>query len=430
MRYEIGVTELKNALGALTTLIRKMPAETRGAGAEISLMRTRKGGYRLVTTHSWFHASVSLPGISCLSAARGQELDPWDGDAARSAWGLDDPKAILSVVAKLPKAGTVTLTRKSGESKITMESGGNKAYEFPLSDASRSLSGYGMHDDGQVVCHFDEAALDAFCTSASEMSALVSPSVTRPEFESLCLSSERVGNDGSPMRLRLSVNVRDEGLSLVETRADTCEEAFTALLPKETATGLKGFVSQLTGDLGAADLVAFPAEAGKPKSKGVSLRGDNYELYLSCRTDDFPFAQVSQILDVVATPSASVREPAKEVKGAFGRVSVLATKGVAALTLSITDAGALSLEQHQELKARTVLAREVLPAVTPECFPGDETVVATNVNSNTLAKGIKFVGSGEVSIGIVGQSGQGILVFHDGESVYDGMAIVLAAVRI
>lgn len=428
MRYEINAADLKGALGALLALTKKMPADGRANGASVSLMRDAKGKYHLVTTHTWFYAMTSLDGISCLTAARGNELEPYADKPEDSAWGFADPQAILSVVSKLPKSATVTLTRKKGESKILLESGGNKAYEFQLSDPTMSLSGYGMHTKGTVVCSLDEGNLNDFCQSASMMAALVEASVTRPEFESLCLSSERK-DDTKDRHLRMSVNISDKGMALVDTRGDVCKESFTALLPKETAGGLKGFVSQISNG-GGADIVAYPVKPGEPKSKGIGLRGNGYELYLTCRTDDFPFAQINQILDTIASPSVSVAEPTKMFVDAFNRTSVLATAGQAALTIGISDAGALVLEQHKGLLAKTVLARETLDSVAPIKFPDDEAVVTTNVNANNLARIVKLLDKREMFVDITGTSGLGILSLRCGETPHDGVCLVMAALRI
>lgn len=428
MRYEIDATELKGALGALLALTKKMPADGRGNGASVSLMRDAKGKYHLVTTHTWFHAMTALDGITCLTASRNNELEPYDGKPEESAWGFADPQAVLAVVSKLPKSATVTMTRKKGESKILLESGGNKSYEFQLADPTMSMSGYGMHDDGTVVCTLDEEGLGDFCQSATMMAALVEPSVTRPEFESLCLSSERPGGTGDK-RLRMSVNISDKGMALVDTRRDVCKESFTALLPKETAGGLKGFVSQISNG-GGADIVSYPAKAGEPKAKGIGLRGKGYELYLTCRTDDFPFAQINQILDTISSPSVSVAEPTKQFVDAFNRTSVLAIAGQAAVTLGITDAGALILEQHKGLLAKTILARETLDPVQPSVFPDDEAVVTTNVNANNLAKIVKLLDKREMTVDITGTSGLGILSLRCGETPHDGVCLVMAALRI
>ena len=428
MRYEIGAINLKGSLGALLSLTKKMPADGRGNGASISMMRDAKGNYHLVTTHTWFHASVELDGLSCLTASRNDELVPYDDTPEDSAWGFDDPGAMLSVVSKLPKNSTVTLTRKKGASKILLESGGNKSYEFQLSDPTMSLSGYGMHDSGTVVCSLDEDGLNRFCQNASMMAALVEPSVTRPEFESLCLSSEKPGGKGD-LKLRMSVNVNDKGMSLVNTCDSLCQASFTALLPKETSGGLKGFMSQISHG-GAADIVSYPVKAGEPKAKGIGIRGTGYELYLTCRTDDFPFAQINQILDTVASPSVTVTEPTKQFVDAFNRTSVLATAGQAAITIGITDAGALTLEQHKGLLARTVLARETLDAVSPVVFPDDEAFVTTNVNANNLAKILKLLDKREMKVDIVGTSGLGILALRCGDTPYEGVCLVMAALRI
>lgn len=428
MRYEIGASDLKGALGGLLSLTRKMPADGRGNGASVSMMRDAKGGYHLVTTHTWFHASVVLDGISCLTASRNDELLPYDDKPEDSAWGFDDPAAILAVISKLPKSATVTLTRKKNESKFLIESGGNKAYEFQLADPAMSMSGYGMHDAGTVVCSLDEDGLAGFCQNASTMAALIEPSVTRPEFESLCLSSER-RDDASDWKLRMSVNVNDKGMSLVNTCDEVCKEQFTALLPKETSSGLKGFISQISGG-GGADIVSYPVKAGEPKAKGIGLRGKGYELYLTCRTDDFPFAQISQILNTVATPSVTVAEPTRAFTSAFNRTSVLATAGQAAITISVTDAGALVMEQHKGLLAKTVLARETLDAVEPKTFPDDEAYVKTNVNANNLAKILKLLDKKEMWVDIVGTSGLGILALRCGDTPYEGVCLVMAALRI
>lgn len=430
MRYEIAASDLKGAMGALLSLTKKMPPDGRANGASISLMRDAKGDYHLVTTHTWFHAQVAVDGLSCLTASRNDELLPYDADASAedSAWGFDDPSAMLAVIAKLPKSATLTLTRKRGASKVLLESGGNKAYEFQLADPTVSLSGYGMHDSGTVVCSLDESALNGFCQTASTMASLVEPSVTRPEFESLCLSSEEPdGTTGK--RLRMSVNISDKGMSLVNTTEHECKEDFSALLPKATSTGLKGFVSQISNG-GGAELISYPVKAGDRKAKGIGLRGQGYELYLTCRTDDFPFSQVNQILDTVAAPSVTVDETTKTFIDAFNRTSVLATAGQAAITFSVTDAGALVMEQHKGLLAKTVLARETLDAVTPKVFPSDEAVVSTNVNANNLAKVVKLLDKKEMMVDIVGTSGLGILALRCGSTPHEGMCLVMAALRI
>ena len=231
MRYESGATDLKGALGALLALTKKMPADGRGNGASVSLMRDAKGNYHLVTTHTWFYAMTSLDGITCLTASRHSELEPYDDKPEESAWGFADPAAMLAVVSKLPKSATVTLTRKASESKILLESGGNKSYEFQLADPTMSLSGYGMHSKGTVVCTLDENGLSDFCQTATMMAALVEPSVSRPEFESLCLSSE-TPDPASDMRLRMSVNISEKGMALVDTRMVVCLELFSAVLHK------------------------------------------------------------------------------------------------------------------------------------------------------------------------------------------------------
>jgi hypothetical protein len=264
------------------------------------------------------------------------------------------------------------------------------------------------------------------------MAALVEPSVTRPEFESLCLSSEESKKPGAgkgDMRLRMSVNVSDKGMALVDTRDDICKSKFTALLPKETASGLKGFISQISNG-GGADIISYPAKAGEPKSKGLGIRGTGYELYLTCRMDDFPFAQINQILDTISTPSVTLMEPTKTFVDAFNRTSVLAIAGQAALTIGVTDAGALVLEQHKGLLAKTVLARETLDAVTPVTFPADEAVVTTNVNANNLAKIVKLLDKREMSLDITGTSGLGILSLRCGDTPHDGICLVMAALRI
>lgn len=429
MRYQIDTQELRAALAALLSLTKKMPPDTESGGASISLMRDRQGDYRLMATQTWYHASVSLPGLECLTASRNDELEPWDDNPKASAWGFADPQAILSVVSKLPKKSSVTLTRKRDASKITMECGSSRVYEFMLGDPSGSTQGYGMHDDGTVVCEFDASGLEAFCVQASAMSSIITKSATRPEFESLCLSAEEVeGKDGR--FLRISANARDDGLSLVDTREDSCPEDFTALVPRETAGGLQGFIKQMPATT-SGKLVSFPVAPGQRKAKGISVRGDGYELYLTCRTDEFPFASIDQILDTVSSPSVRVREPSKPLRDALGRTQALAKPGLAAVSFYVTDAGALTLEQHDGLLPKTIVARETLDAVEPERFPDDEATVYTNVNANTMSKAImKFVDSKDVAVCIVGTSGQGILSVHGGETVYDGLCIVTAALRI
>lgn len=428
MRYEIAATDLKGALGALLSLTKKMPADGHSNGASISMMRDAKGKYHLVTTHTWFYAMTSLDGISCLTASRNSELKPFSDTPEDSAWGFADPSAMLAVVSKLPKSASVTLTRKGSESKILLESGGNKSYEFKLADPTMSMSGYGLHDNGIVVCDLDENGLNEFCQTATTISSLIEASVTRPEFESLCLSSEQPGGKGD-LRLRMSVNVSDKGMALVDTRKDTCKQAFTALLPKETASGLKGFVSQISNG-GGAEIVSYPVKAGEPKAKGLGLRGTGYELYLTCRTDDFPFAQINQILDTIATPSVTLAEPTKTFVDAFSRASVLAIAGPAAITFGVTDAGALILEQHMGILPKTILARETLDAVTPIRFPSDEAVVTTNVNANSLSKIVKLLDKREMFIDITGTSGLGILSLRCGDTPHDGVCLVMAALRV
>lgn len=432
MRFEIDTQQLKSAISSILNLSKKMPAE-HGASLEPPMTLVRHGDeYIMVSCYEWFTASVRIDGVTCLTEASGDRLEPWDGTGkipSKSCIGLAGAQKMSSILSKL-KDKTCELDYKAGASSLTLSFGKTKNYTFDVTEPRRTAANFSLRVASDKIADLSFDELDKIAMVASSFGNIIQHQVAHPEYENLCLSSET--DDGeTDMHLRTCVNVRDIGLSVVDNMSGIkCETSFTALVPKETATALKGFINQLKDASGITLGAVKAGNADSPNmSKSLSITADKFSVVLTCRTLDFPFKQTTGILQQLSHPNAMVKMKASELRTVMSRISVVSDPD-AVLTVAISDTGTVRFDQHKQRLRTRFTAHESIPAEIVS-FDDSEADFVSNVLSDIVIKTVRFIDSDDAYIGITKlRDNAAFMSLGSSDDVFKGIMIGLSPTRV
>lgn len=353
MKYTVEIAELKQAMAAMSGLMKKMPGEMQKATAPVCLLNDKGGILKLVGCFDWFSASIPLKTMQLVGNDGLQEYSGTGSIARECMIGIVGYDKLYTVLSKLDSKNnaTIDIVYEHDDPFLTVKSQANGAeYQFDVSDANKVIAIWPVLTSGDTVCTMSSDDFASFCAATQSMSEIVIPSVQNPAFGCVCVSTDSRGvkKDATGKNLlRVSGNSDSEGFSIAVETDIEADKSFNLLLRKELASGLGAFLKQISISDGNVQLKTRNVN-GSAQVSDLQIESDVFSLWLSCNTDMFPFAMVTKIIEACegkfAACTLDVSLPA--VSKALDR-EMATVRGKDPVTeLTITDGGTIILKQH------------------------------------------------------------------------------------
>ena len=427
MQITVNVKELSQALNSIIALQKKMPAELSRTDAGIAILRNGSSEYEVVASYEWFSVSVKLP----TATGVGDDMQPWTGGriTQNNVIGIVEAEQLGKILSKITnKKQDAVIKHKMNANHLSISIGGNQEYKISTNVPKKVLSNYGVTITDKHIASLDATATEDFISTINSLAGVITTSVSQPSFGCVCIDSFEK-TEGGGLFIRMAGSSDIDGFSVIANTQQQADGHFTALLPKLLADSIKAFF-KCFGNIETMDIGAVIGEDGK--SKSLSFKSELFSLWLSCMTDEFPFNRLSMILGAVANPPVTVTTATSEFVKAISRMTIMASGDNSLTSISITDGGAIELNQYNNADVKNSLACEKLTADRVVNFPSDKAEVSTIVKTNILKKMIGFYHPDlfYVSLTINANGSNGKAIFSDGTEYEEGIASVQLGVKV